>query len=138
MKRSHSFLRALWISGLLWTVAGLWLVTEGTAADERWASSPAVAGGKIVAQVASAENEDPGAAGKAAALSLKKAMGATQLKAVVISECYEGRAAKERLLAGIASVLPTEILLGSATYGVAIIPPWGRWSGSAGTRWGAK
>lgn len=105
------------LSSVLCAAAGLWLAAGARAADDHWASAPAVAGGKIVVQVASAENEDPAAAGRAAAQSLKKAMGETPLKAVVISECYEGRSAKEKLLAGIAAVLPKEILLGSATYG---------------------
>ena len=63
------------------------------------------------------EDENPAAAGKAAALQLQKAMGGAKLKAVLLSECFEDRANKEKLLAGVCSVLPKEIVLGSATYG---------------------
>ena len=117
MRRNDLSLRSWLTLGLLAAAAGLWLVGSAAGAEDCWSSTPASAGGQIVFQVANAENEDPAAAGKSAAQSLKKAMGSTPLKAVLISECYEGRAAKEKLLAAIASVLPKEILMGSATYG---------------------
>jgi len=90
---------------------------DARAADDAWSSPAAVSGGKIVFQVAAAENEDPAAAGKAAAQALKRQMGDAPLRAVVVSECFEDRENKEKLLAGVASVLPKEIVLGGATYG---------------------
>jgi hypothetical protein len=63
------------------------------------------------------EDEDPAAAGKAAAEALTKAMGDVALKAVIISECFEDREYKEEMLQGVCSVLPPEIVMGGATYG---------------------
>ena len=70
------------------------------AADDAWSSGPAVSGGKIVFEVATAGNEDPAAAGKAAAESLKSRMGGVPLRAVLVSECFEDRENKEKLLEG--------------------------------------
>jgi hypothetical protein len=63
------------------------------------------------------EDEDPVAAGKAAATKLKAAMGAAPLKAVLLSECFEDEEYKAELLEGICSVLPPEIVFGKSTYG---------------------
>jgi len=63
------------------------------------------------------EDEDPVAAGKAAAESLRKAMGDVPPKAVILSECFEDREYKEKLLQGVCSVLPDEVVMGGATYG---------------------
>ncbi len=63
------------------------------------------------------ENEDPAAAGKAAAKALQKAMGNTAIKAVVMSECFEDREYKEKLLKGVCQVLPKDKVVGAATYG---------------------
>jgi hypothetical protein len=87
------------------------------AADDVWSTGPAVAGGQIVFRVAAAKDEDPAAAGKAAAEALKKKMGAVPLKAVIVSECFEDKANKEKLLAGIGAVLPRALVTGGATYG---------------------
>ncbi len=46
-----------------------------------------------------------------------KAMGGAALHAVVVSECFEDREYKEKLLAGIGTVVPKDIVLGGATYG---------------------
>ncbi len=63
------------------------------------------------------EDEDPAAAGKQAARSLQEAMGDAPLKAVIVSECFEDREYKEKLLAGVCSVLPDDLVMGGATYG---------------------
>jgi hypothetical protein len=63
------------------------------------------------------EDEDPRAAGRAAAEALKKQMGDTPLKAVIVSECFEDRECKEPLLRGICSVIDKNLVFGSATYG---------------------
>ncbi len=63
------------------------------------------------------EDENPAAAGKAAATALKEAMGNSPLKAVVMSECFEDKESKAKLLKGVCEVLPPEKILGGATYG---------------------
>jgi len=87
------------------------------AADDAWSTGPAVAGAEIVFHAAAAKDEDPAAAGKAAAEALKKKMGTAPLRAVIVSECFEDKANKEKLLAGVCSVLPRELVCGGATYG---------------------
>ncbi len=75
--------------------------------------------GDVVFRVVMVEDENgqPAATGRVAAQSLLKAMGGVPLKAVIVSECFEDRAAKEKLLDGICSAVPRELVLGGATYG---------------------
>jgi hypothetical protein len=93
--------------------------TPGVSADDTYSSPAAKADGPIVLQVVTVEDKDekPAAAGKQAAEALKKAMGDTPLKAVVVSECFEDRENKERVLEGVCSVLPKDVVFGGATYG---------------------
>jgi hypothetical protein len=63
------------------------------------------------------QDENPAAAGKAAASALKEAMGDVPLKAVVMSECFEDKDSKAELLKGVCEVLPKEKIWGGATYG---------------------
>lgn len=109
-------------SSVRWMLALLILALCATmvqAADDTWTSPPATAGAPIVLKIAIAEDQDgnPAAAGKAAAEALKKAMGDAPLRAVIVSECFEDQENKARLLEGITSVLPKEIIVGAATYG---------------------
>ena len=78
---------------------------------------PAVPGGDIVVRVAMAQNEDPYAAGEAAAEALRKQLGTTEPHVVLLSECFDEPRLKRRALRGVASVFPREIIFGSATYG---------------------
>ena len=71
----------------------------------------------LVIKIVGVEDEDPKAAGIAAAEALKEKMGDTRIKAVIVSECFEDREFKEKLLEGICSVLPKEKVMGGATYG---------------------
>ena len=89
------------------------------AAEEAWSSAAAKSGGDVVTRIVNLvdEDEEPIAAGKAAAQSLQQAMGGVPLRVVVVSECFEDQENKEKLLAGITSVLPKEIVVGGATYG---------------------
>jgi len=105
--------------GLVVAVVGLMsAANRAPAADDAWSSPPATAGGKIVFRVASAQaEEEPFKAGKAAAESLAKMMQGAPLRAVVVSECFEDRAYKQKLLKGVCSVLPEDVVLGGATYG---------------------
>ncbi len=95
------------------------LTSAALAADDVYKCPAAKAGGPIVLQVVMVEDEDekPAAAGKAAAEALKKAMGDVPLKAVIVSECFEDKENKEKLLEGVCSVLPKDIIFGGATYG---------------------
>ena len=72
---------------------------------------------EVVVRTVMVENEDPFAAGKEAAEKLQAAMGSTPLKAVIVSECFEDRPAKSKLLDGITSVIAKELVYGAATYG---------------------
>ncbi len=63
------------------------------------------------------QDGDPFAAGKAAAEALKKAHGGVALKAVILSECFEDQENKEKLLAGVCSVVGQDVVFGGATYG---------------------
>jgi hypothetical protein len=96
---------------------GLLMMTALAATAIRSHAAPAA--DDIVVKIVMLEDEagKPAATGKAVAESLKAAMGSVPLKAVIVSECFENRQAKEQALAGICSVLPSEIVMGGATYG---------------------
>lgn len=91
----------------------------GSAEIETWKAPVTNSEGPIVIQVVMIEDEDedPVAAGRAAAEALKKKMGNTALKAVIVSECFEDRECKEPLLKGISQVIDNNLVFGSATYG---------------------
>jgi len=84
-----------------------------------WQPAQAAEPSGLVMQVVSVEDEDEDAkaAGMAAAEALKEKMGNTRIKAVIVSECFEDREFKEKLLEGICSVLPKDVVMGGATYG---------------------
>lgn len=88
-------------------------------ADDAWSTPPARPNGPIHLKIVmfEDEDEDPFAAGKAAAERLREEMGRVPLKAVVLCECFEDRPYKERLLQGVCSVLDETVVLGAATYG---------------------
>jgi len=103
---------------LAWAL-GLYAPQTLAAADVWQSVPPPTAGGAIVFRAVLVEDQDeqPAAAGKAAAEQLKAAMGDAPLKAVIVSECFEDLENKQALLAGICSVLPPELVFGQATYG---------------------
>lgn len=108
------------LTALVFSVIGtLSSATQG--ADENtWKSPPCrTSGGEIVFRVVMVEdeNEDPMAAGKAAAKKLLAAMGDHPLKAVLVSECFEDWEFKQPLLKGICSVISPDLVYGGATYG---------------------
>ena len=80
---------------------------------------PVAGADPITARVVMLEDADgdPAATGRAAGERLKTTMGDVPLEAVIVSECFEDREAKAKLLAGITSVLPKSIVFGAATYG---------------------
>jgi hypothetical protein len=68
-------------------------------------------------RVASANNTDAFEAGRRAAAQLRDKMGDTPPHAVVLAECFEGRAQKKEVLKGVCSVLPKDVVFGFSTYG---------------------
>ena len=114
----YSFTKAA-VSFALVTAVGMGAAQPVAADTDRLDSPATVSGGPIVLQVAMVEDEDeqPAAAGKAAARALLEAMGDVPPKVVVVSECFEDREYKQELIDGICSVLPKQIVLGGATYG---------------------
>jgi len=74
-------------------------------------------GGAIVVRTAAVENEDPYKAGRSAAQALHKAMGQTAPSVIVMTECYDDKALKQKALAGVASVFPGRLIVGAANYG---------------------
>ncbi len=120
---SDSFCRPkiCWLAAVFATAYLLCLPTPETrGADDVWQSPPATAGGgPLVFRAVMVEDQDeqPMAAGKAAAEQLKAAMGEVPLKAVIVSECFEDQENKQALLAGVCSVLPPDAVFGQATYG---------------------
>jgi hypothetical protein len=90
-----------------------------SAGDDVWTSPPGTPGGSLVIRVVMIEDEeeDPVAAGKAAAEALREAMHGMWPKAVIVSECFEDRENKQKLLDGVCSVLDRNVVFGGATYG---------------------
>ncbi len=88
-------------------------------AEDTWNAPVVNPAGPLVMRVVMVEDEqeDPAAAGKAAAEALQKAMQGVALKAIVVSECFEDKENKEKLLQGIGSVLDPKMVFGGATYG---------------------
>jgi hypothetical protein len=83
---------------------------------EKFATPAAVADGDIAVEVSSAQDEDAFAAGRNAALALKEKMDG-EPHAVVIAECFEDMAAKNRVLKGVCSVFNRKVVFGFSTYG---------------------
>ncbi len=87
--------------------------------NKTWDVPVANPAGPIVMRVVMLEDqqEDPEAAGKEAAEALQKAMQGATLKAVIVSECFEDKENKEKVLRGICSVFDPNLVFGAATYG---------------------
>ncbi len=71
----------------------------------------------ITVRTASASNDDAFKAGQAAAVALKASMGDCAPKVVLVTDCFEDKGPKTKVLAGVASVLGADVLVGAATYG---------------------
>jgi len=93
------------------------LLMSGCAVNETYVSSDAEEGGSITIRVASADNTDAFEAGRRAASALREKMGSGSLNAVVLAECFEGRAQKKEVLKGVCAVFPKDIVFGFSTYG---------------------
>ena len=89
----------------------------GCTVNETYVSQDVRTDGSITTSVASAQNADAFEAGRQAAGTLQEKLGQSPLRAVVLAECFEGRAQKKEVLKGVCSVLPKEIIFGFSTYG---------------------
>jgi hypothetical protein len=118
MVRLPMVLRVMWVVAVTCIVQAAPGARSLLGSDDAWNSPPAKSGGVVLkAVMIEDQDQQPQTAGRAAAEALKKAMAGVPLKAVIVSECFEDKPAKVKLLEGIASVLPADILLGGATYG---------------------
>ena len=71
----------------------------------------------IVFRTGVCDKADPFESGRTAARAAKNQLGASPVKAVLVSECYEDKDRKAKVLAGVQSVFPKRIVYGGATYG---------------------
>lgn len=72
---------------------------------------------QIVLKIAKSDDEDPAAAGKVAASAVKKQLGDLPVKAILVGECFEGKEAKAKVLAGVCTVFDAALVHGGSTYG---------------------
>ena len=72
---------------------------------------------QIVFRMARSDDEDPFAAGKAAAAELKRKLGDLAPKAVLVGESFEGSQSKAQVIQGVVSVFPAALVVGGSTYG---------------------
>ncbi len=107
------------VSILLCFILSGFINPQSAEAEDSWKSKPCKTDGALVFNVVHEEDEDgdPFAAGRKAAEKLLRQMGKTPLKAVLVSECFEGRSHKEKLFKGIWSVVPKGKVIGQSTYG---------------------
>ena len=73
--------------------------------------------GAIVIQSALAENEDPTLAGKTAAEALKKSMGDTAPKVVLVTDCFDDKALKTKVVQAVTAVFSKDVVVGFSGYG---------------------
>lgn len=111
MSRLQMFFRISLLFGILG------LVGCSTTTTDPLSSPPAQMGENICLEVSAAQHADPVAAGRSAAKSLRAKMGEDPPHAVLVAECFDGKAEKQKVLKGIASVFPKETIFGFATYG---------------------
>jgi hypothetical protein len=71
----------------------------------------------LVFGVSARADEDPLAAGRTAAAAAKARIGDAPIKAVLVSECYEDRDRKAKVLEGVCSIFDNRLVYGQATYG---------------------
>jgi hypothetical protein len=79
--------------------------------------SGATKNGAIVIQSAMADNEDAALAGKTAAESLKKAMGDTKPKVVLVTDCFDDKDLKAKVIESVTAVFSRDIVIGFSGYG---------------------
>ena len=72
---------------------------------------------QILFRVGVCDAEDPFQSGKTAARAAADQLGAAPVKAVIVSECYEDKDRKAKVLDGVHAVFPKAVVCGGATYG---------------------
>ena len=72
---------------------------------------------EIVLRSASCDGEDPLASGKAAAQAVRDQLASAPVKAIIVSECYEDKLRKAKVLEGVQAVFPKAVVYGGSTYG---------------------
>lgn len=104
---------------LMMGVAGAGLLT-GCMMTNKTAlqTPPAESGGAIVMKTAMAENEDAYAAGRTAAEQLVARLNGTEPHAVMMLDCFDSAELKKKAIAGVASVIDSDLIFGGAVYGV--------------------
>ncbi|HJN15404.1 MAG TPA: FIST N-terminal domain-containing protein [Armatimonadota bacterium] len=100
------------------SAAVLLLLTAAVADRSVSELSTATPGGDIIVRTGAAENADPFLAGQEAAEALRDAMGGTEPHVVFVSECFERKADKVKVLAGVASVFDRQRICGGSSYGM--------------------
>ncbi|MBT3198828.1 MAG: hypothetical protein HN350_02835 [Phycisphaerales bacterium] len=80
-------------------------------------TSGAAAKGAIVIKSALAENEDPTLAGKTAAEALKKALGDTAPKVVLVTDCFDDKELKTKVVQAVTAVFSKDVVVGFSGYG---------------------
>jgi len=93
------------------------LLVSGCKKPSDPAGADAGKNGDIVIQSALAEDEDALKAGTAAAEALKKAMGDTAAKVVLVTDCFDDKDLKTKVIEGVTSVFSKDIVIGFAGYG---------------------
>ncbi len=73
--------------------------------------------GRIVIQSALADNEDATVAGRTAAEALKKAMGDTSAKVVLVTDCFDDKELKTKVVEAVTAVFSKDIVVGFSGYG---------------------
>ncbi|MDP6544162.1 MAG: FIST N-terminal domain-containing protein [Phycisphaerae bacterium] len=73
--------------------------------------------GAIVIRSAIADNEDATLAGTTAAAALKKAMGATAAKVVLVTDCFDDKELKTKVVKAVTAVFSKDVVIGFSGYG---------------------
>ena len=73
--------------------------------------------GEIVIQSALAADEDASIAGKTAADALKKAMGDTAPKVVLVTDCFDDKDLKTKVVQAVTAVFSKDVVIGFSGYG---------------------
>ncbi len=83
---------------------------------EVYQTAPPVLGSEMHVATGAASNPDPYVAGRLAAEALKRRL-IKPPHAVIVSECFDDLAKKQKAISGVCSVFPRQVVFGGATYG---------------------
>jgi len=108
------------LAGLLVVVMFAALLVSGcgaTAETAKYKPSTTRLQAPIIIESAIADNEDPTIAGTKAAAALKKAMGATTPKVVLVTDCFDDKELKTKVVNAVTAVFGKDIVIGFSGYG---------------------